>query len=178
MGEKTIDNEIRTRLAADDSSALDMIWTAYATNLLGYLVSMLCSRHDAEDALQEVFVTIAQKRSHVAGSRHLKAYLFRLARNIAFNRIKMSQRRREREADSVEWLIPEGGSEQRDERTGRLETALATLPENQRSVVVLKFFRDKTFREIGEMMGISENTAASRYRSAMARLKDLMQEDM
>ena len=153
-----------------------MIWTAYASDMLGYLVGMLCSRHDAEDALQEVFVTVARKRSTVAGARHLKSYLFRLARNVALNRIKKSRRRREREEKATEWLILDSGSEQGDERTRELERALAALPEKQRSVTVLKFYRNKTFREIAEMLDISENTAASRYRYAMAKLKDYMQE--
>jgi len=172
----TTDNEIRARLAADDATALDMIWTAYASDMLGYLVGMLCSRHDAEDALQEVFVTVSRKRSTVARARHLKSYLFRLARNVALNRIKKSRRRREREEKATEWLILDSGSEQGDERTRELERALAALPEKQRSVTVLKFYRNKTFREIAEMLDISENTAASRYRYAMAKLKDYMQE--
>ncbi len=176
MSDITTDNEIRARLAADDATALDMIWTAYASDMLGYLVGMLCSRHDAEDALQEVFVTVARKRSTVAGARHLKSYLFRLARNVALNRIKKSRRRREREEKATEWLILDSGSEQGDERTRELERALAALPEKQRSVTVLKFYRNKTFREIAEMLDISENTAASRYRYAMAKLKDYMQE--
>lgn len=176
MSDSTTDNEIRARLAADDATALDMIWTAYASDMLGYLVGMLCSRHDAEDALQEVFVTVARKRSTVAGARHLKSYLFRLARNVALNRIKKSRRRREREEKATEWLILDSGSEQGDERTRELERALAALPEKQRSVTVLKFYRNKTFREIAEMLDISENTAASRYRYAMAKLKDYMQE--
>lgn len=176
MSDITTDNEIRARLAADDATALDMIWTAYASDMLGYLVGMLCSRHDAEDALQEVFVTVSRKRSTVARARHLKSYLFRLARNVALNRIKKSRRRREREEKATEWLILDSGSEQGDERTRELERALAALPEKQRSVTVLKFYRNKTFREIAEMLDISENTAASRYRYAMAKLKDYMQE--
>lgn len=176
MSDSTTDDEIRAHLADGNASALDMIWTAYASDMLGYLVGMLCSRHDAEDALQEVFVTVARKRATVAGARHLKSYLFRLARNTALNRIKKSKRRQEREEKATEWLILDSGSEQGDERTHRLGAALAALPEKQRTVVVLKFFRDKTFREVGELLDISENTAASRYRYAMTKLKDFIQE--
>ncbi len=172
-----VDTEIRARLADDDSSALDMIWTAYASNLLGYLVSMLCSRHDAEDALQEVFVTIARKRSYVASSQKLKPYLFRLARNIALNRIKREKRRREREIASSHWIEP-ADSEGEDPRIYQLQAALAALPEKQRAVIVLKHFRDRTFREIAEMLCISEITAGSRYRYGMAKLKESMGEDL
>jgi RNA polymerase sigma-70 factor (ECF subfamily) len=175
------DNEIRARLAADDSSALEMIWDQYASDLLGFLVCLHCSRPDAEDSLQDVFVTIARKRKSIARARNLKAYLFRMARNLALNRIKRSRRNRERDRRySANWLMyktgsPEDGEDQA-ERTGEIATALAALPEKQRSVIVLKFFRDKNFREIAEILDISENTAASRFRYGMKKLRNLIEE--
>jgi len=173
MSDEISDEDIRLRLSTDDPSALDMIWNAYASDLLGYLVSILCSRHDAEDALQEVFVIIARKRSAVAGARRLKPYLFKLSRNVALNRIKREKRRRNREAATWHWIEAVDG-ENEDSRIGELEAALASLPEKQRAVVLLKYFRDKTFRDIGDILGVSENTAASRYRYGMAKLKRTM----
>jgi RNA polymerase sigma factor (sigma-70 family) len=58
-----------------------------------------------------------------------------------------------------------------------LAAALARLPEKQRTVVVLKFFRDKTLSEIGDMLRISGNTAASRLRYGMRRLNTLLAEE-
>lgn len=172
-----MDNEIRARLAVDDSSALDMIWNSYASDLLGYLVGMLCSRHDAEDALQEVFITVARKRDAVRKAGKLKAYLFRLSRNVALNRIKKSKRRLERERKASEWLLAEEpDGDQAKSRTEELQSVLEDLPEKQRSVIVLKFFRQKTLREIAEILGISENTAGSRYRYGIAKLRQCMQE--
>ena len=176
MDRETADGEIRERLAADDASALGMIWDLYSSDLLGYLVSILCSRHDAEDVLQELFGTIARKRAAVARVRLLKPYLFRSARNAALNYIKRSKRMRERTREISEWLVLDGKAEARDEQTGQVEAALASLPEKQRSVIVLKFYRNKTFREIGEMLIISENTAGSRYRYGMNKLRGLLEE--
>jgi RNA polymerase sigma-70 factor (ECF subfamily) len=176
VNRETADNEIRARLAANDSSALEMIWTLYSSDLLGYLVGLHCSRYEAEETLQDVFVTIARKRNAVAKARKLKPYLFRLSRNVALNRIKRNGRIRERVHEISEWLVLAGEGERRDERTDQVEAALAALPEKQRTVVVLKFYRDKTLREIGEMLGITENTAGSRYRYGMAKLRNLLQE--
>ena len=50
------DNEIRNRLLANDSSALVLIWESDSSDLLGYLVGILCSQHEVEDALRDVFV--------------------------------------------------------------------------------------------------------------------------
>ncbi len=109
-------------------------------------------------------------------ARLLKPYLFRLARNVALNRIKKNKRMRERDHEVSHWLVSNGKCEDRDERIDRLEATLVALPEKQRTILILKFYRNKTFREIGEILGISENTAGSRYRYGMTKVKILLQE--
>jgi RNA polymerase sigma-70 factor (ECF subfamily) len=171
---EAVDNEIRSRLAANDPAALEMIWSEYASDLLGYLAALHCSRIDAEDTLQEVFVTIAKKRISVAGARLLKPYLFQLARNVALNLIKRNKRIRDRAECMSDWLVPVEPILPDEHRIPKLAAALAELPEKQRSVLVLKFYRDKTFREIGALLGISENTAASCFRYGIEKLRRVM----
>ncbi|MDA1316306.1 MAG: RNA polymerase sigma factor [Acidobacteria bacterium] len=177
MEDDNNEKRIKASLAANDISALDLIWNEYASDLLGYLVTIHGSRHVAEDTLQEVFVTIASKRAYVAAARNLKAYLFRLARNTALNRIKREARRREKLHQAANWLEIEASDAGGEDRSGLLAAALAQLPEKQRTVVVLKFFRDKTLGEIGDMLRISGNTAASRLRYGMEKLKHLLTEE-
>lgn len=174
MDPEAVANAIQSRLAANDPSALEMIWSEYASDLLGYLAALHCSRNDAEDTLQEVFVTIARKRMSVAKARLLKPYLFQLARNTALNRIKKNKRIRDRNEYLADWLVPLTPTLPDEHRIQELVTGLAELPEKQRSVLVLKFYRDKTFREIGALLGISENTAASCFRYGMEKLRRTM----
>ncbi len=174
MDPEAVDNEIRSRLALNDPAALEMIWSKYASDLLGYLSAIHCSRNDAEDTLQEVFVTIARKRTSVAGARQLKPYLFQLARNVALNRLKQIKRVRDRAECISDWLVPAGSSPPDEHRIQELAAGLAELPEKQRSVLVLKFYRDKTLREIGVLLGISENTAASCFRYGIEKLRRVM----
>ena len=171
MDTETVANEIQSRLFADDPLALEMIWTEYAADLLGYLASMHGSRSEAEDTLQEVFVTIAKKRASVAAARLLKPYLFRLARNTALNRAKRNRRIQDHMDAVIDWLVPIDPNPQDEEQSRKLAAALAALPGKQRAVLVLKFYRDKTLSEIGQLLGISENTAASRFRYGMEKLR-------
>lgn len=174
---EAVADKIRAHLAANDPVALEMIWTEYASDLLGFLAAMHCSQSDAEDSLQEVFVTIARKRMSIAGARLLKPYLFQLARNVALNRIKRSKRIRDRVGYMPDWLTPAGPASHDEQRIQRLVKRLAELPEKQRSVLILKFYRNKSFREIGELLGISENTAASRFRYGIEKLRRLMMDN-
>jgi RNA polymerase sigma-70 factor (ECF subfamily) len=177
LDSNTIAGEIQSRLEADDPAALEMIWAEYATDLLSYLTAIHCSRNDAEDTLQEVFITIARKRKTVAAARLLQPYLFQLARNVARNRIKQSRRLREQIDSASDWLIPAGPAPTDELRIQELISGLALLPEKQRSVLVLKFYRDKTLREIGALLGISENTAASCFRYGIEKLRRSMTDD-
>ena len=165
------DNEIQARLAADDPSAVEMLWDTYAADLLGYLVCMLRSQADAEDVLQEVFVGIVNKRHAVASARHLKPYLFRMARNAALNGIKHNARAQKHFQESAWLVLDEAADVTLDGREGQLPVALEALPEEQRTVIVLKHYREQTFSEIGESLGISEHTAGSRYRYGMQKLR-------
>ena len=169
-----IASEIQSRLAANDPAALEMIWLEYASDLLGYLAGLHCSRSDAEDTLQEVFVTIAGKRASVARARLLKPYLFQLARNVALNRLKRDKRIRDRAEGICDWLIPVEPVRPDEHEIRTLVAGLAELPEKQRSVLVLKFYRDKTLREIGALLGISENTAASCFRYGIEKLRRIV----
>ena len=176
MDRQAIDDEIRARLEANDSGALEMIWNLYSADLLGYLAAMLCSRHDAEDVLQELFLTIARKRQYVAGARLLKPYLFRMARNAAMNRIHHNRRVQKHLDGMSSWLELQEEPVAPNEGEPALTSALEALPDEQRTVIVLKHYRRKTFREIGEMLDISENTAGSRYRYGIEKLRTLIEE--
>ena len=69
--------------------------------------------------------------------------------------------------------------EKLDEDTGEqyhdlIEEVIRKLPAEQREVLHMKIYEDKTFSEIGEMIGVPVNTAASRYRYAMNKLKEML----
>jgi RNA polymerase sigma-70 factor (ECF subfamily) len=170
-----VDHQIKARLAGDDISAIDLIWDHYAGDLLGYLISILCSRQDAEDVLQAVFIKIARNRQMIAQAQSLKSYLFRMGRNEALNTIRQRKRRDVWELEN-DWLVA-GAAGVGDEDRHRLLAALSMLPEDQRLAVMLKIYQDKTFREIAELLEIPENTAASRYRYGIEKLRSQLRRD-
>ena len=174
MDKKLPDNMLLAALARNDPAAVELMWNRYADDLFAYLLAVLCSRHDAEDVLQTVFVKIVQKRDRLAKARRLDAYVYRIARNEAFSFI--SRRKKDRTIKTVDesWLnLPEGHKET-NELAEQIQAALARLPEQQREVIVMKIYRQKTFLEISRLLGLSQNTVASRYRYGMEKLRILL----
>lgn len=176
MDENAADARIRAALAQDDPTAVALIWERYAVDLLALLAAKLCCRQDAEDVLQSLFVRIVQKRRVLAKARHLDAYLYRMACNEAADYLRGRLRQRRDHVETESWLVVRETSGQQDDLAEQLQVALSQLPQRQRQVVVLKVYRDKTFREIARLLGVSPNTAASRYRYGMERLRGLLKD--
>jgi len=168
------ENRIRAAIKANDPVAVELMWDLYAGDLMALLQGLLGSSHDAEDTLQQVFVKLVRLRQKLARTRKLKAYIFRIARNEAWDLIKKRKRQRTKPEIEDRWL---SANTDRDEAMEeQLTSALRALPPEQRAVIVLKIHKNKTFKEIAELMGLSPNTAASRYRYGIHRLRTLLQE--
>jgi RNA polymerase sigma-70 factor (ECF subfamily) len=168
------DEAIRAALRRNDPAAVELIWDRYADDLLAFLQAVVGSRYDAEDVLQAVFVRMVRKRRHLARAKSLGAYIFRIARNEAASFLRLRRRNRSLGPMVELWLALAETNAGREELAEHLQAALTKLPQSQREVVVLKVYQDKTFQEIGELLDVSVNTAASRYRYAIERLRTLL----
>ena len=164
------------------NAELERLYDAHAPSLFAFLLNLTRDEADTRDVLQEVFVKIARDETLLRGVREGRAFLIRLAHNAA---IDLMRRRgtRERTKDSLaEILSPFAPASDPDEATFRneLSAALAELPPEQRAVAHLKLWVGLTFEEIAAALEIPPNTAASRYRYALdklrARLRPLYEE--
>jgi RNA polymerase sigma-70 factor, ECF subfamily len=161
-------------LARQGVPGLGGVYDVTASRLIRYATTLTRHRDDAEDALQAALVRIALRPRVLAETRSPWAYLLKIIRNEVFNIIRRRKPMRPLTETSCSWsdcLSPEG-----DEETHRLvRLALAKLPPAQAEVVVLKIWEEMTFAEIGEVLGQSPNTAASRYRYALHKLSQHLQ---
>ena len=137
---------------------------------------LLCARQwtsslaEAEDVLQDAFVRYWKNQRHLPGNPN--ALIITSVRRAAIDHGRSRTRRINRETqayeleDKVTFFEPGEGEIQQD-----LENAVRALPDEQREVVVMKIWGMLTFDEIARQLGISQNTAASRYRYALATLR-------
>jgi RNA polymerase sigma-70 factor (ECF subfamily) len=146
-----------------------------APGLLLFARQWVHSVADAEDVVQEAFVRFWRRDLSI----HNRALLYSAVRSAALDLIRRDSRRARRETEAfagAERAVPPQ-FEQLDDSQRDLAGALDRLPREQREVLVMKIWNDLTFAEIGETVGISQNTAASRYRYALASLKKTFRPD-
>jgi len=156
------------------SVELARIYDAHAAALFAFLLNFTRDEADTRDVLQELFRRMACRDSLLEDVRDERGFLIRLAHNLAVDSMRRRDARdRAHEALASEPELfapaPAGG----DDASLRecLGAALGTLPPEQRAVVQLKIWEGMTFDAIAEALGIPLNTAASRYRYAMDKLR-------
>jgi RNA polymerase sigma-70 factor (ECF subfamily) len=158
--------------------ALTRIYGKYKADLLLLAMALLNDKSAAEDVLHDVFLAFAQGLDRFRLTGSLKGYLLTCVANRARNWNK-AERRRGGAADGPSdetASSPDGPLEalQCNEQLGRLSAAMAELPFAQREVVMLHLQASMTFGAIAKAGGISPNTAKSRYRYGLDRLRSLL----
>lgn len=161
-------------------SEVTRIYDAYAEGIFRFLLSLVRSEADARDLLQDVFVRIARNDGFLDGVAEEEAFLFRVARNVAIDHSRRATARNRKHdrfyqlSDLCSGLFASGADPDVAQFRESLASSLAELPEEQRSVVYLKLWEGETFKSIAEICGISANTAASRYRYGVDKIRELL----
>ena len=154
---------------------LERLYDGHAQPLYAFLLNLTRHEADTRDLLQELFVKIARDPELLAGVRDERAFLIRLAHNAAIDWMRRrGTRDKTREQFTAERISPFAPDANPDEQTFRaaLAGALAELPVEQRAVVQLKLWAGMTFEQIAEALDVPPNTAASRYRYGLDKLRE------
>ncbi|MCK4982694.1 MAG: sigma-70 family RNA polymerase sigma factor, partial [Victivallaceae bacterium] len=165
-------------LAENEAAALTQIYNYAGQELYYYMTGMTGSTHDAEELLNELFIKIVEKKQKVAKAIRLKSYLYKMAANIARDRLKANKKHAEALSNYSNFLEAIDDISVSKEETSKAINAMNILPVKQREVVVMKIYMKKTFVEIGATLNISPNTAISRYRYAMKKMKSKLEQEL
>lgn len=147
---------------------LDQLYRQHGAALLLFAFAMTGDRSRAQDALHQVFLKLIE-HGDLGRASDQKAYLFGCVRNAVLDELKRHDRNRP--LDDSAWFSPPDRDYAAEQN---LRHALAALPHDQREIVVLHVWGELTFAQIADLLKISSNTAASRYRYGLSKLRELM----
>jgi RNA polymerase sigma-70 factor (ECF subfamily) len=154
---------------------LERLYDDHAQALFAYLLNLTRNEADTHDLLQELFLKLANRPELLNGVRDERAFFLRLAHNLAIDLMRRRATRGKHHAtlasESAALFAPTTDPDEQAVRE-RLFAALAELPPDQRAVVHLKLWERLTFEAIAETLEIPPNTAASRYRYGIDKLRE------
>lgn len=142
------------------------LYDQHGSALVAYACSFVWDVAVAEDAVHQVFLRLL--RAEIPRPDVPSAYVYRAVRNAALN-----ARRSVRNDTNLATQNPVFEREREDREAAlALQSALAELPEEQREVVIMRVWSGMTLGEVAEATGTPLNTAASRYRYALEKLRE------
>jgi RNA polymerase sigma-70 factor (ECF subfamily) len=173
------DLELARRCRQGDAAAFEELYRAHATRLYTLLLRMAGSSEEAEDLLQDVFLTAHRKLGSFRGDSALGTWLYRMAVNHCLDYLRGRRARMARATTSLDDedvaepaaampLVPTAVSRI------DLERAIAQLPDGCRTVFVLHDVEGFEHHEIGQLLGISEGTSKSQVHKARLKLRAML----
>ncbi len=166
------------RFLQGDQNALSELITAYSDALVRFAYGFVRNSAAAEDVAAESFVVLCMKRKHFPDEVHLRAYLYKIARNKSVDYLR--HHRDTVPLDDVENVLGTGDPEQNWMRIQRDETlylCLQKLPEQYRQVLVLTYLEDFSVKEVCSVLKHSAKQVYNLLARAKVALKELLEKE-
>lgn len=181
----TDDATLMLRYRDGDAHAFELLYERHKGPLYRYLQRMCGRREVADDLFQEVWSKVIASRSRYEARAQFNTFLFRIAHNCAVDYFRRSGRPHESAAQDVDEIAEEIGAAEHERPDAALSEAqvrsdflraLAELPPEQRDVFVLYEESGLTLEEIGRITGVAMETAKSRLRYAVGKLRTALRQ--
>lgn len=161
-------------MAAGDQDALAQLYSLARGAVYGLALSILRRGHDAEDVTQDTFIRAWEKAEQYRPQGSPMAWLLTIARNLSLMRLRERDRTRELPAEDWEALAV-GSHETAVEDRTVLAALLSQLSDQERQIVVLHAAAGLKHREIARLLELPLPTVLSKYRRALAKLKQKLE---
>lgn len=185
---KLADDQLVAAYANGNNEAFDTLLNRHKDRVYSYILHIVKNRDQAEDIFQETFVkaitTIKQGRYTDSGK--FSAWISRIAHNliIDFYRQEKAENTVSTDGDDTDMLnrrdLADENVEDRmvtEQIHDDIRRIIEALPDNQREVLIMRYYRDMSFKEIAEATNVSINTALGRMRYAILNMRRIAQEN-
>jgi len=185
------DRELVDRFLAGEKEAFEGLMLRYQAKIFNLSYRFMNDRQEAEELTQEVFFKVYRKLSGFRGDAKFSTWLFQVAVNHCRNRLKYLQRRKRQQHESLDQTLntPEGEVQrqvpdetripedllQRRQTQQIVADKISTLPEEYRTVIVLRDIQGLSYEEIAQITGTVEGTVKSRLHRARNELRERLQ---
>jgi RNA polymerase sigma-70 factor, ECF subfamily len=184
------DAEIMLRVKTGDESAFEFLVQKYRRAMIGFMFRMSHNAAAAEDLAQEVFLRVYRSRSSYEASAKFTTWLYRIATNLAVNYARDTRNERPEKTASLDEPDEETGTtmdvadasltaEQailRRERMAAIRAKVQALPERQRMAVVMHKYQQMDYRQIADVLKLSESATKSLLFRAYETLREQLKE--
>jgi RNA polymerase sigma-70 factor (ECF subfamily) len=169
------DEQIVQGCIANNALAQKHLYDKFSRKMMGVCLRYCDNTEEAEDVLQNGFVTVFQKIESYKGTGSLEGWIRKVMVNTALTNIRKNKNLKLNiELDSVEYMLPSANHITQSIAAKDLLKIIQTLPTGFKTVFNLYAIEGYSHKEIGDMLGITEGTSKSQYSRAKAYLQKLI----
>jgi RNA polymerase sigma-70 factor (ECF subfamily) len=186
------DAELMLRVRDGDDACYSYLIEKYRKPIIHFMFRMVRNQAIAEELAQEVFLRVYRSRQTYRAEARFSTWLYRIATNLGVNHARDTKQERSAQTIYLDAPDPETGTtpdvpdmtpstEQnlvRDERMNAIRQHVMALPERQRTAVLMHKYQDMDYKEIGDVLKLSESATKSllfrAYQTLRERLKDFV----
>lgn len=184
------DNELIERICQGDEVAFELLLSRYEKRIYNYILRWVGNPQDAQDVFQDVFLKVYRNAHRYEPARGFSCWLYTIARNSCIDRLRSKPAKVER---SLEEPVGEGRTredtlaESPDTHSGPLQeaivsemqrqvrSAIESLPDKHKEVVLLRHYEGLSFREIARVLDLRLGTVKSRFHYALQSLSEKLE---
>lgn len=166
FGRRKVEEALK-RISEGDMTGLTALYENLGRQIFALVFSIVKNYPDSEDAMQETFAKVTEKINTYRKDGNGRAWIMSIARNIAIDTLR--KRKQTVEIESLDY-IPD---EEDFTKAAEINDLLANLEEKDRDVVILKAVNGLKFKEICEIVELSQAATEKRYRRALGKLKKI-----
>jgi RNA polymerase sigma-70 factor (ECF subfamily) len=184
------DAAIMLRLAAGDEDSFNFLVRKYNRPMIYFLFRMVRNQAVAEELAQEVFLRVYRSRESYRAEAKFTTWLYRIATNLAVNHARDTKHERSAQTLYLDQPDEESGTKPdladdepsaeqlllQNERMAAIKTHVMALPERQRMAVVMHKYQGMDYREIGDVLKLSESATKSLLFRAYQTLREKLKE--
>jgi RNA polymerase sigma-70 factor (ECF subfamily) len=152
-----------------ETDCFEILCKRYYTSLQAIAYAVLMDHHLAEDAAQEALANACRNLSAVRNPEKVAFWLAGICRNVAKDMLR-AQSRQKRLEDSEAFRV----SDERDDSDNRIRQAITQLPISLRQVVLMRYFDDLSYQQMGKILGLSEQAINGRLRRAKKKMETFL----
>jgi RNA polymerase sigma-70 factor (ECF subfamily) len=186
MRPEDTDEDLMVQYQQGEVRAFEVLLTKHRKPVYNFILRFVGDKETAEDVLQETFMRVIRGAESYKRQAKFTTWVYTIARNLC---VDMSRRRKHRKHASLDApmdaseesgtlldVVPstEMGSDRKTvnkELHATMQRAIESLQEDQREVFLMREFLDMPFKQIADVVGVSENTVKSRMRYALEKLR-------
>lgn len=177
------DELLVTKVLSGERDAFDMLIRKYQGIIYNYIFKITLNKEDTEDILQEVFIKAYKNLYRLENKERFYSWLFKIAvntMNTSFKSKKQGTFVEESEMLDIKCNVKDTPEERLQIKEENLELLkkLSVLNEEERNAIVLKYVQGFSYKEVGEILGIKEETIKTKLHRAKKKLHDLSRKSM